>query len=195
MHDPSLERVTHRLHRGDVAKLKYEELPFLRNDNGDEEPIVLLETIFKEFPNKPINLDVKNRNPLLRELVHLLIKKYNRQKITVWGSFILEVQTALYKMGIIIKLNQSFFISNSDPTIPQFCSAKSAFKILALYWLGLLPFVPINESCWEFLWVSRDFIPAPHGKGWNFLMVVLNFLFWSPNFVKHLQGRFAFTKK
>jgi len=49
--------------------------------------IPLLKQLFEEFPNVPMNIDLKDCDIRLVTKVSHLIKEYKREKYTVWGSF------------------------------------------------------------------------------------------------------------
>ena len=65
-----------------------------RNSN---EKIPLLESVFKAFPEHPINVDIKDNNDELIDKVYQLIVDYNRKDLTVWGNFSDEVNSKLHK--------------------------------------------------------------------------------------------------
>lgn len=53
----------------------------------EERRIPLLSEVFQQFPNIPINIDIKvNDNRLIHE-VSGLVKAYSREQLTVWGNF------------------------------------------------------------------------------------------------------------
>ena len=61
---------------------------FQSSDKSEEHvTIPTLESIFQEFPELCINIDIKTYDELLIEEVNKLIKKYDRENMTVWGNF------------------------------------------------------------------------------------------------------------
>ncbi|CAL1279761.1 unnamed protein product [Larinioides sclopetarius] len=147
-HDNNLFRVT-----GvdvNISDANYKDLPPLKchmnkdlckvlGDSGKEKRIPLLRDVFEKFPQVAINIDIKVNNDTLISKVNDLIKEYNRESITVWGNFSNDVTKKCYN------LNQQ---------IPIYFSAKRVFFLVFLTYNGLLPFVPLRESCLELLMPS-----------------------------------------
>ncbi|CAM1306712.1 GDPD1 (predicted) [Pycnogonum litorale] len=143
-HDNNLERVTGQ--NVCISDLLYEKLPLLNSTlnvdfgcgktctNYEDRKIPLLEEVFERFPSMPMNVDLKNDNLELIQQVSDLIEKYERQSITVWGNF---------QESIIRKCCQV------NPNIPIMFSLRRVIILLLLTYTGLLPFVPIKESCLE----------------------------------------------
>ncbi|XP_037283534.1 lysophospholipase D GDPD1 isoform X1 [Rhipicephalus microplus] len=131
-----------------ISELNYDELPPLKPSlqvdfcNGAPSPVCedrkipLLSDIFTLFPSVPVNIDIKTKNDKLVEKVHELIKEFNREDITVWGSFHHSVATKCYKL---------------NPEVPLYFSARCVVYLLFLTYSGLLPFVPLRQSCLEIL--------------------------------------------
>ena len=90
--------------------------------------------MFEHFPQTPINIDVKVDNPLLIHKISELIMEFNRQEITVWGSFSDSV-------------NQK--CREENPNIATFVPIKRTLKILLAYYLGLLPFISLADGFFE----------------------------------------------
>ena len=99
--------------------------------NVDSRRIPLLEDVFHAFPDMPINLDIKIDNNHLIEKVHDLIVKYEREHLTVWGSFRESVNKKCYK---------------PNSRIDIYFSARGCIKLFLLLLTGLLPFVPLKET-------------------------------------------------
>lgn len=131
-----------------ISDLNYEELPPLKPSlqvdfcNGAPSPVCedrkipLLSDIFTLFPSVPVNIDIKTNNDKLVYKVHELIREFNREDITVWGSFHHSVATKCYKL---------------NPQVPLYFSARCVVYLLLLTYSGLLPFVPLRQSCLEIL--------------------------------------------
>jgi len=147
---------------GKIKNLNYSELPKLvltekqkelpQNSNIDETQlqIPLLDEIFKEFPDIPFILNFVSDSTELVEIVNKLIKEYDRENITIWGSFNHE------KIGrYLFKINKK---------IPLFFSRSRIIRIIFYDFIGILPFININES----VFISRDI------KGYSFLKYKLN---------------------
>ncbi|XP_073257208.1 lysophospholipase D GDPD1-like isoform X1 [Porites lutea] len=184
-HDNDLSRVTHS--DSVISDLKYEDLPLLMNTltvqfqpgvacmakNGDRK-IPLLESVFKAFPDIPINVDIKSNSDELIDKTHELICKYNRKKITVWGNFSKEVTEKCYK---------------KDPEIAVMFSMQRAALLIFLFYSGLLPFIPLKESFLEIMlpvtMIRRFEVP------WTMkaLCHIVDWFMVSPILFKHLDKR------
>ncbi|KAF8791969.1 Lysophospholipase D GDPD1 like protein [Argiope bruennichi] len=166
-HDNNLFRVT-----GidvNISDSNYKDLPLLKchmnkdlckGDSGKEKKIPLLRDVFEKFPRIAINIDIKVNNDILISKVNDLIKEYNRENITVWGNFSNDVTKKCY---------------NLNPQIPIYFSAKRVLFLVFLTYNGLLPFVPLRESCLELL------MPSVILK--NPSMMISRDKFWSPYLV------------
>lgn len=145
-HDDNLYRSTGvNMH---ISELDYKDLPSLKKAlpidfaggdfciGGEDTKIPLLKDVFEHFQTIPINIDIKTDNDLLIKKVNQLIKQYNRETITVWGNFSKVIVEKCYK---------------ENPNIPLFFSAKQVILLILFTYLGLLPFIPLKESCLELL--------------------------------------------
>lgn len=82
----------------DLPKLvPSKELPVHIQTDPESLQIPLLETLLKEFPQYPMQIDVKGGPEELVIKVGLLIKKYKREKNTLWGSFRWTVNRQCHK--------------------------------------------------------------------------------------------------
>lgn len=81
-----------------------------------------------------INLDIKMDNDELIRKVNDLIIKYNREHMTVWGSFKESVTKKCYQL---------------NPRIGLYFSAKGCWRLFVLIMTGLLPFWPLKETYFE----------------------------------------------
>uniref|UniRef100_A0A3P9IMW2 Glycerophosphodiester phosphodiesterase domain containing 1 n=1 Tax=Oryzias latipes TaxID=8090 RepID=A0A3P9IMW2_ORYLA len=143
-HDSNLQRVCGV--NAEIANVAYAELPpylcklgvtFQKEcvcEGGEDKRIPLLRDIFDAFPNTPVNVDIKVNNDKLIKKVSELIVKYNRQHLTVWGNSSNQVVKKCYK---------------ENPQIPVLFSLPRVLQLLALFYSGLLPFVPIKEQFLE----------------------------------------------
>lgn len=60
---------------------------YIGSDSEEDRRIPLLSEVFQQFPNIPINIDIKvDDNKLIHE-VSELVKAYSREHLTVWGNF------------------------------------------------------------------------------------------------------------
>ncbi|ESN93706.1 hypothetical protein HELRODRAFT_115387 [Helobdella robusta] len=131
-----------------IADTNYNELPLYKPvlpvsfsqenvveaNSPEDRKIPELEQVFREFPHIPINIDIKVNNDDLIYKVSSMVEEYKREHITVWGSYSEVVNKKLYKM---------------KPTVPLFVSMRRVATIVASFYLGFLPFLPIKESYFE----------------------------------------------
>uniref|UniRef100_A0A0F7Z7E2 Glycerophosphodiester phosphodiesterase domain-containing protein 1 n=1 Tax=Crotalus adamanteus TaxID=8729 RepID=A0A0F7Z7E2_CROAD len=143
LHDRNLKRST-----GvdvNIADLKYSELPpylckldvtFQRECpcEGEDKRIPLLQEVFEAFPHTPVNIDIKVNNDQLIKKVSELVRSYQREHLTVWGSVSHEVVEKCHK-------------ENSH--IPILFCLRRVLLLLGLFYTGLLPFFPIMEDFLE----------------------------------------------
>lgn len=62
----------------------------------EERKIPLLSEVFQQFPNIPINIDIKVDDDKLIHEVSELVKAYSREHLTVWGNFSKTVTEKCY---------------------------------------------------------------------------------------------------
>lgn len=113
---------------------------------GASRRIPLLRSVFEAFPTVPINIDVKVDNDLLVRKISDMIKEFNREELTVWGSF----------SDLVNKKCRS-----ENPRIPTFCPIKEVLWIVVMYYVGLLPFLPIKDDFFE-IPLIRNFFRMPN---------------------------------
>jgi len=182
-HDENLLRLTGV--NANLRSLNYAELPtrFLDTiavtfspDNqmkttDFDTHIPLLEEVFRTFPEIPINIDLKDSDEVLIDKVYELIKRYKRENLVVWGSFV---------DSTVNKVHQKY------PEILTFCSFKSVLKIIFMYYTGLLPFFPVREGFFEIPMFAKRELP-----NWKFavpMWIVRNVL-GSSRLFWHLRKR------
>ncbi|KAI9203321.1 PLC-like phosphodiesterase [Polychytrium aggregatum] len=131
-HDQNMERLTGipnvRIQDYDYADLppllvrkELANVPGLTQER-DATRIPLLEELLKEFPKYPMQIDVKTGPEELVVKVGRLLRKYERENVTVWGSFRHPVNSCCH---------------HHFPDIPLFFSFQRALTSFALYHLGL----------------------------------------------------------
>ncbi|VDL89892.1 unnamed protein product [Schistocephalus solidus] len=113
---------------------------------GASRRIPLLRSVFEAFPTVPINIDVKVDNDLLVRKISDMIKEFNREELTVWGSF----------SDLVNKKCRS-----ENPRIPTFFPIKEVLWIVVMYYVGLLPFLPIKDDFFE-IPLIRNFFRMPN---------------------------------
>ncbi|NXR97869.1 GDPD1 Lysophospholipase, partial [Oxylabes madagascariensis] len=94
---------------------------------GTDNRIPLLQEVFEAFPETPVNIDIKMNN-------NVLIRKYKREHLTVWGNVNYEIVSKCFK-------------ENSD--IATIFCAQRVLLLLGLFYTGLLPFIPFKEEFFE----------------------------------------------
>lgn len=188
-HDSSLKRVCDS--EGHISEYDFEDLPLLKEHHrldfkhsftydgtgSSDRKFPLLEEVFREFPEIPINIDIKIDDDELIEKVNALIVKHNREQITVWGN----------KSSTIV--NKAYAL---NPNIPTLFSIGGVVKLILLFYSGLLPFVPLKESTLEVLmpsiFLGDDVLPIIGGK-MRFVLRVLDVLLMRPALFHHLERR------
>ncbi|KAK7483714.1 hypothetical protein BaRGS_00025035 [Batillaria attramentaria] len=106
---------------------------------GEDRRMPLLRDVFAAFPNLPINVDVKVNDDQLIAEVNLLIQEFNREHLTAWGNHNAQVVEKLYK---------------TNPNVPLIFSLRRVAVLIALFYTGLLPFIPLKESLLEIIMPS-----------------------------------------
>uniref|UniRef100_A0A8C6KAG3 Glycerophosphodiester phosphodiesterase domain containing 3a n=1 Tax=Nothobranchius furzeri TaxID=105023 RepID=A0A8C6KAG3_NOTFU len=129
-----------------ISSLKLEDLPLYKEQlevafyagrfsSGSDRKIAQLEDVFKTFPDTPVSIEIKENNLQLIQKVSDLVKRYNREAITLWAS---EKSLILEKC---CKINSS---------MPYSFSMNRGISLLLLFYSGLLPFVPLGENVLQF---------------------------------------------
>uniref|UniRef100_A0A670ZFF2 Glycerophosphodiester phosphodiesterase domain containing 3 n=1 Tax=Pseudonaja textilis TaxID=8673 RepID=A0A670ZFF2_PSETE len=182
-HDENLKRQTG--HDIDISLTYYKDLPHYLSSlevtfspgevsHGTDHQIPRLEEVFEQFPEVPINIEIKEDNDVLINKVAHLVQKYNRSYITIWASFDNQILKKCRK-------------ANKD--MPYVFSRSRALLMLGLWYVGLLPFFPLKESFLEFVLpsiINRVNIPKP------FVFLFLSFptrLTMRKKLFKHLEDR------
>ncbi|KAJ6653366.1 hypothetical protein lerEdw1_009267 [Lerista edwardsae] len=185
-HDNNLQRQTG--HDILVSETNFAELPPYkerlevcfapgRYSHGKDHRIPRLEDVFKKFPGIPINIEVKMDNDELIQKVADLVRKYNRSHLSIWASF----------EGKVLKKCRA-----ANTEMPYIFSIERGVLILLLYYVGLLPFVPIKESFLEFVLPSimnRTFFPVKKGFWGALLAKFTKAVTMKKKLFKHLEDR------
>jgi len=145
----------------------------------EDRRIPLLHQVLTQFPRVPMNIDIKDSSEELISQVAQLIKRFEREDITVWGSFDDQVCQKCYQ---------------ASPETCLFFSAKRACVLILCSIFGLLPFIPIKETHYEVFFplaLKRRFLKQ--GRPLNFrekafLWFGSTFLVWKP-MISHLRKR------
>lgn len=112
-------------------------------NSSDELKIPKLEQLMEEFPEVPFNMELKHDNQDLRVEVHKLIKKYNRESITIWGSTNEEANNLMRRMA---------------PDVPTFTPVATIMRIFVYFFIGYLPFYSIPHDTFQFPFMNADYI-------------------------------------
>ncbi|XP_030630905.1 lysophospholipase D GDPD3 [Chanos chanos] len=129
-----------------ISSLKAQDLPLYKEklevtfdvdhfSSGKDRRFALLEEIFKKFPRMPVTLEIKKNDSVLARKVSSLVRQYDREDITVWATGDSDVMAKCRK---------------ENPNMPFMFTEKRGFLLLVLYYTGLLPFVPLEESLLQF---------------------------------------------
>lgn len=171
-----------------ISSLRFQDLPLYKErlevtfyvghySTGKDRKFVLLEDVFKKFPNMPMMIEIKENKDLLIKKVSCLVKQYGRESITVWASEESEVMTKCQK---------------ENPSIPYMFTMRRGILLLLLFYTGLLPFVPLGESVLLFYLprvINRSYIPEePYLKN-RFVVYLIQKLTMRKALLDHLNKR------
>ncbi|CAH1802610.1 unnamed protein product [Owenia fusiformis] len=187
-HDNNLKRGTGQ--DALISDTLYEDLPLLKESlkldfyqthctsGCKDRQIPLLEDVFKQFPNLPINVDIKIDNDELINRVSELVVKYNRSHLTVWGNKSIQVTNKCY---------------SKNPDIGILCSASECIRIVLLFYTGLLPFIPLRGQYYEMIMPSiildKTHAPTLTSKGVRLLIRILDSMIMNGSLIRHLNKR------
>ncbi|TNN14980.1 Lysophospholipase D GDPD1 isoform 1 [Schistosoma japonicum] len=191
-HDNELYRCTGV--SGLVKEFSYDDLPrylkvievqftpgsFCNDESSPSCKIARLEDLFDKFPNTPVNIDIKVHNDFLINEVARLIETHSRERITVWGS-------------MNSKVSKECKLRNKN--ILTFAPFSYVIWIMACYFIGLLPFLPVKYDCFELPLVSvirsNEFARQRRWDRFlpNVALLFSEYLLSSPLFIKHLRKR------
>ncbi|XP_076851785.1 lysophospholipase D GDPD3a [Brachyhypopomus gauderio] len=185
-HDHNLLRQTG--HDVNISDVNLEELPPYKErlevtfktghySTGSDRTFALLEDVFKTFSKVPINIEVKELNKQLIEKVSALVRKYDREAITVWASVDSRIMTACRKV---------------NSTMPYMFTEMRGVQLLLLYYTGLLPFIPLGESFLQFYLprvYNRTYIPASAVLRNRMVISLIEKLTMRKSLFQHLRER------
>ncbi|XP_060029001.1 lysophospholipase D GDPD3 isoform X2 [Erinaceus europaeus] len=155
-HDENLSRQS-GVNR-DVGSLDFEELPLYKEElevyfspgqfaHGTDRHMVRLVDMFQRFPRVPMVVEIKGENEELIHKVADLVRHFDRSEITIWAS---------EKSSVMKKCKAA------NPEMPTSLTVSRVVWVLLLYYLGLLPFVPIPEKfllCFLPTIINRTYFP------------------------------------
>ncbi|XP_030591866.1 lysophospholipase D GDPD3a [Archocentrus centrarchus] len=185
-HDENLLRQTG--HDVTISSLNLQDLPLYkerlevtfyagRYSSGTDRNFALLEDVFKKFPETPVSIEIKENNHQLIEKVSELVRRYNREEITVWASTNSTIMKECCKM---------------NGSMPYSFTMSRGMLLLLLYYTGLLPFVPIGESLLQFYLpriMNRTYIPDEDILRKRLLVALLEKVTMRKSLFKHLSAR------
>ncbi|RXN22506.1 glycerophosphodiester phosphodiesterase domain-containing 3 [Labeo rohita] len=170
-HDSNLLRQTG--YDKTVSSLRFQDLPLYK----ERLEVTFYADVFKNFPNMPMILEVKENNDLLIRKVSGLVKQYHRESITVWAS---------EESGVMAKCNKQ------NPSMPYMFTMRRGALLLLLFYTGLLPFVPLGESLLFFYLptiINRTYIPEEAILKKRFVVYLLQKLTMRKSLFEHLTKR------
>ncbi|XP_029293638.1 lysophospholipase D GDPD3a [Cottoperca gobio] len=148
-----------------------------RYSSGADRKFALLEDVFRKFPELPVSIEIKeNNNPLIAK-VSDLVRRYNREEITVWAS----VNSSVMKE-----------CRRTNDSMPYSFTMKRGVLLLLLFYSGLLPFVPLGESLLQFYLpriINRTFIPQKRILRNMLVVSLLEKLTMRKSLFNHLAAR------
>ncbi|XP_051570740.1 lysophospholipase D GDPD3-like [Myxocyprinus asiaticus] len=185
-HDENLLRQTG--HDVTISSLNLEELPSYKEtlevtfktghySTGTDKNFALLEDVFRKFPHMAVNIEVKENNSALIEKISDLVKKYNREGISVWASVESSIMASCRKM---------------NSSMPYMFTLKRGLQLLLLYYTGILPFVPLGESFLQFYLpqiFNRTYIPDSWILRNSLVIYLIERLTLRKGMFKHLKDR------
>ncbi|KAG7334770.1 hypothetical protein KOW79_001366 [Hemibagrus wyckioides] len=185
-HDENLLRQTGL--DANIADLNLEELPPYKEQlevtfytghysTGSDRKFVLLEDVFRKFPKMPVNIEVKEFNTELIEKVSGLVKKYDREDITVWASMESTIMKECCKV---------------NSTMPYMFTVTRGIQLLLLYYTGLLPFVALGESFLQYYLpqiFNTTYIPEPGILRNRWVISLIQKLTLRKALLQHLKDR------
>lgn len=185
-HDENLSRQS-GVNR-DVGSLDFEELPLYKEElevyfspghfaHGSDRHMVRLEDLFQRFPRTPMSVEIKGENEQLIHEIASLVRRFDRSEITIWAS---EKNSVMKKCRA------------ANPEMPFCFTVSRGFWLLLLYYVGLLPFIPIPEKffmCFLPTIINRTYFPFSC-PGLNQLWAVVSkWLIMRKSLIQHLEQR------
>lgn len=171
-----------------ISSLSLQDLPLYKEklevtfnqghySSGSDRQLALLEDVFRKFPKIPISIEIKEDNEQLIKEVSDLVKRYDREGITVWAS----VSSRILKKCL-----------KTNDALPHSFSVTRGVLLLLLFYTGLLPFVPLQESLLQFYLprvINRKFIPEKRILRNQLVVCLLEKMTMRRSLFKHLAAR------
>ncbi|XP_006896682.1 PREDICTED: glycerophosphodiester phosphodiesterase domain-containing protein 3 [Elephantulus edwardii] len=185
-HDKNLLRQT-GLNK-DTDSLDFKDLPPYREElevyfspgrfaHGSDRRLVSLEDVFQRFPTIPMSVEVKEKNEQLIHKIADLVRRYERNDITIWAS---------EKSSIMKKCRAA------NPDMPFSFTVSRGIWMVVLFYLGLLPYISIPERFLiSFLptIINRTYFPFPCSWLNQLAAWVSKWLIMRKSLIQHLEAR------
>ncbi|KAM4634839.1 lysophospholipase D GDPD3a isoform 2-T2 [Polymixia lowei] len=185
-HDENLLRQTG--HNINVSSVNLQDMPLYKDrleltfsaghySSGADRKFALLEDLFRRFPEMAVNIEIKEDNSQLIEKISELVRRYNREDITVWATVHSRIMKKCRK---------------TNPSMPYSFSMSRGLLLLLLFYSGLLPFVPLGESFLQFYLpriINRTFIPEKRILRNRLVIFLLEKLTMRKSLFEHLVAR------
>ncbi|XP_020508887.1 lysophospholipase D GDPD3a [Labrus bergylta] len=185
-HDENLLRQTG--HDVRMSSLNLQDLPVYKErlevtfyagrfSSGADRKFALLEDLFRKFPEIPVSIEIKENNSQLIEKVSDLVKRYNRDELTVWAS---------------VNSNIMEQCRRTNGSMPYSFTMTRGAVLLLLFYSGLLPFVPLGESLLQFYLphvINRTFIPEKRILRNRLIISLLEIVTMRKSLFNHLAAR------
>ncbi|KAM7147777.1 lysophospholipase D GDPD3 isoform 2-T2 [Molossus nigricans] len=174
-HDENLSRQS-GVNR-DVSSLEFEELPLYKEEleiyfspgqfaHGSDRHMIRLEDMFQRFPRTPMSVEIAS-----------LVRHFDRNEITIWAS---------EKSSVMRKCKAA------NPEMPISFTVSRSVWLLLLYYLGLLPFIPIPERfflCFLPTIINRTYFPFSCPVLNQLAAAVSKWLIMRKSLIQHLEQR------
>ncbi|KAL2920134.1 Lysophospholipase D gdpd1 [Polyrhizophydium stewartii] len=166
-HDNDMARMCGAAFKGKhIGDFNFDELPPLQIPDkvkhlpdvvSDPEStrIPLLRALLSEFPQYPMQIDVKNGSEELVLKVGHMIQEFKREQLTVWGTFVQRPSSLCYK--------------HFGTSIPMFMTAPRFVQARMLHAVGLLGLMDFHEQALIMpnlsVFLSASFFAAMQARG------------------------------
>ena len=145
----------------------------------EEGKFATLRELFELATKHIISIDLKDDNDLMKHEVNSLIKEFDRERLTIWGS---------------VKAGQHSELNKINPNIPQFYSFAQVLLVYILYWLGFLFLYPLPADAFMVPLITRHKVKYFRSGTTTFIYSILLVILCaalrnSKNLYKHLRQR------
>ncbi|EAR94915.2 glycerophosphodiester phosphodiesterase (macronuclear) [Tetrahymena thermophila SB210] len=192
-HDTNMLRlcgVDQEVQQVNFAEIKYQnqialdfsDKEYFKVPDGQQVKPMLLQELFEKYPQTHINLELKTKDPKIIQIVDNLIKKYNRQNITQWGSFSYQFSKE---------------IEQFDSGTVRFLSVTEFFCYMISHVFGILPFLKIKGQIFQIPFYTTEYHQQTLNESQGLqrffneirFQILKNFLIFLPGLNQHLNKR------